>query len=406
MMMKKFYLILTCVALCACGGGNKQQKASAHESESTQAPLSLPVLDLQKKYPQKIINLQDIADVEYIVLESHKNALAGSQYTVVTDSMIVTFSSFEDNILFFHRNGKFSHFFNCKGESGKEYTAISDMRVNTAKKKIYINDNLRGFIQVYTYHGEYIRTLKIRNKAENGYIWGTIYNCDEEHILAEDQWHVDELKEQLTNHQPYYRISTSDGSICRLPLYIEKRIRDGFKWYDEESDTFGSMGVCLSPVAYINDELIIADFGLDTVYSYKENLLTPIAIRKNRMKSEDVPIIAGIEAITDKYFLWYAFEKDIKKTTWPDWTYLQDRRTGKCIQTKLVDKNITDKKHRFRSRPSANGYTVPKHHIMQYYPAYVLIELLEEGKLQGELKEIASKLTEEDNPVIMLAKFK
>ena len=124
------------------------------------------------------------------------------------------------------------------------------------------------------------------------------------------------------------------------------------------------------------------------------------------MKSENVPIIAGIEAITDEYYLWYAVEKDIKKTIWPDWTYLQDRRTGNCIQTKLVDKNITDKKHRFRSRPSANGYTVPKHYIMQYYPAYVLIELLEEGKLQGELKEIASKLTEEDNPVIMLAKFK
>ena len=24
-MMKKFYLLLTCAALCACGGGNKQQ---------------------------------------------------------------------------------------------------------------------------------------------------------------------------------------------------------------------------------------------------------------------------------------------------------------------------------------------------------------------------------------------
>ena len=404
--MKKLYLILTCAVLCACGGGNKQQKASAHESESTQAPLSLPVLDLQKKYPQKIINLQDIADVEYIVLESHKNALAGSQYAVVTDSMIVTISPFEDNILFFHRNGKFSHFFNCKGESGKEYTGISDMRVNVATKEIYINDNLKRCVQVYTYHGEYIRTLKLKSTPHNGYLMGTIYNCDEEHILAEDWWNVDKLKEQPTNHQPYYRISTSDGSISRLPLFIEKRIRDGFNWYDEESDTFGGMGVGLSPVAYINDELIIADFGLDTVYSYKENLLTPIAVRKNRMKSEDVPIVAGIEAITDKYYLWYAFEKDIKKTIWPDWTYLQDRRTGKCIQTKLVDKNITDKKHRFRSRPSANGYTVPKHHIIQYYPAYVLIELLEEGKLQGELKEIASKLTEEDNPVIMLAKFK
>ena len=405
-MMKKFYLILTCAALCACGGGNKQQATATYEKMEEETTISLPILDLEKKYPQKVITLQDIADVEYIVLESHKNALAGSQYTVVTDSIIVTFSSFEDNILFFHRNGKFSHFFNCKGESGKEYTAISDMRVNVATKEIYINDNLKRCVQVYTYNGEYIRTLKLKSTPHNGYLMGTIYNCDEEHILAEDWWNVDELKEQPTNHQPYYRISTSDGSISRLPLFIEKRIRDGFKWYDEESDTFGSMGVGLSPVAYINDELIIADFGLDTVYSYKENLLTPIAVRKNQMKSEDVPIVASIEAITDKYYLWYACEKDIKKTIWPDWTYLQDRRTGKCIQTKLVDKNITDKKHRFRSRPSANGYTVPKHHIMQYYPAYVLIELLEEGKLQGELKEIASKLTEEDNPVIMLAKFK
>ena len=406
MMMKKFYLILTCAVLCACGGGNKQQKASAHESESTQAPLSLPVLDLQKKYPQKIINLQDIADVEYIVLESHNEALISAPYTVVTDSMIITCSPLEDNVIFFQRNGKFSHSLNRKGQSGKEYTGISDMRVNVATKEIYINDNLKRCVQVYTYNGEYIRTLKLKSTPHNGYLMGTIYNCDEEHILAEDWWKVDELKEQPTNHQPYYRISTSDGSISRLPLFIEKRIRDGFNWYDEESDTFGGMGIVFSPVAYINEELIIADFGLDTVYSYKENLLTPIAVRKNRMKSEDVPIVAGIEAITDKYYLWYACEKDIKKTIWPDWTYLQDRRTGKCIQTKLVDKNITDKKHRFRSRPSANYYTVPKHHIMQYYPAYVLIELLEEGKLQGELKEIASKLTEEDNPVIMLAKFK
>ena len=405
-MMKKFYLILTCAALYACGGGNKQQATATYEKMEEETTISLPILDLEKKYPQKVITLQDIADVEYIVLESHNEALISAPYTVVTDSMIITYSPLEDNVIFFQRNGKFSHSFNRKGQSGKEYTGISDMRVNVATKEIYINDNLKRCVQVYTYNGEYIRTLKLKSTPHNGYLMGTIYNCDEEHILAEDWWNVDELKEQPTNHQPYYRISTSDGSISRLPLFIEKRIRDGFKWYDEESDTFGSMGVGLSPVAYINDELIIADFGLDTVYSYKENLLTPIAVRKNQMKSEDVPIVASIEAITDKYYLWYACEKDIKKTIWPDWTYLQDRRTGKCIQTKLVDKNITDKKHRFRSRPSANGYTVPKHHIMQYYPAYVLIELLEEGKLQGELKEIASKLTEEDNPVIMLAKFK
>ena len=405
--MKKIHALCLCAILCACGSGPKQEASTTNASvPEEKKQILLPTIDLQKKYPQKVITLQDIADVEYIVLESHNEALISAPYTVVTDSMIITYSPLEDNVIFFQRNGKFSHSFNRKGQSGEEYTMVSDMRVNIATKEIYINDNRKGCVQVYTYNGEYIRTLKIRNGSGNGYMIGSIYNCNESNLLVEDWYNVDEMKEQSTNHQPYYRISTSDGSISRLPLFIEKRIRDGFQGYDEELDKFWGMGIGFSPVAYINEELIIADFGLDTVYSYKENLLTPIAVRKNRMKSENVPIIAGIEAITDEYYLWYACEKDIKKTIWPDWTYLQDRRTGNCIQTKLVDKNITDKKHRFRSRPSANGYTVPKHHIMQYYPAYVLIELLEEGKLQGELKEIASKLTEEDNPVIMLAKFK
>ena len=30
-MMKKLYLILTCAALCACGGGNKQQASITSE---------------------------------------------------------------------------------------------------------------------------------------------------------------------------------------------------------------------------------------------------------------------------------------------------------------------------------------------------------------------------------------
>lgn len=35
-----------------------------------------------------------------------------------------------------------------------------------------------------------------------------------------------------------------------------------------------------------------------------------------------------------------------------------------------------------------------------------LVEAYHAGKLKGQLKEIASKLTEESNPVILLAKYK
>jgi len=42
----------------------------------------------------------------------------------------------------------------------------------------------------------------------------------------------------------------------------------------------------------------------------------------------------------------------------------------------------------------------------QKIEAYELIEINQKGELKGALKEIASKLNEDDNPVIMLVKYK
>ena len=40
------------------------------------------------------------------------------------------------------------------------------------------------------------------------------------------------------------------------------------------------------------------------------------------------------------------------------------------------------------------------------FRAGMLMKLLKEQRLNGKLKEIASNLTEDDNPVLMIAKFK
>lgn len=359
---------------------------------------TLPVLDLQKKYPQKTVNLQDIADVEYISLETHNDALLSSNYgTSITDSLIIT-SNRDDDVCIFHRDGRFSHSFNHKGGSGQEYSMIYEVRTNHTLNEIYIYD-LRK-IQVYDYNGEYKRTLKLYDK---GIMLGHIFNLDNEHLLVEDTRNVDNEKKKNTNPYPYYQISIKEGNIEQLPLKIETRIRDTYNWND--GDLFGSITFGLSPVAYINKELIIADYALDTVYAYRNKNLHPIAIRKNQQILE-FPLITTLEIITDKYYIWHSIEKNLKKMVLPDKFFLQERSTGKCIQVKLTDENITDKEYEFRKCMSANNFTVPKNHALQYYPADKLIELNEAGKLQGELKEIASKLTFDDNPVLMLAKFK
>ena len=176
--------------------------------------------------------------------------------------------------------------------------------------------------------------------------------------------------------------------------------------YDEETNRTTGTSVRILPVSTINEELIISDFSLDTIYKYQNNSLVPIARKENWMKDNGIPYIVAPDAMTDDFFLWHAIEKDFKKPILPTKTYLQNRHTGKCIQVKLVDKNITDKYFDFKHRMTASHYILPKSSVLQVYSAYRLKELYESGKLTGELKEIASKLNDDDNPVLMLAKFK
>ena len=404
-------LALAMLAACYSSGTDKETveknnpktevKKEVKSQTKPKKQLAMPVLDMKLRYPKKIIDLQDIADVEYIVLETHEDGLAGSNYyTTLTDSLIITYNSSND-ILIFHRDGRFLHSFNREGGSGKEHSLISEnLCVNPEQKEIYIYESARGRIQVYSFDGQYKRTLKVKG---DGFEFGRLFYIDTKSMLLEDR---NDVGANGNNPRPYYRLSVADGSKKRLPLKVEKRISNAESWYVKESGLFWGISVNISPVANINGELIISDFALDTVFAYRDERLIPIARKVNWMKKSGVPWLVTLDAITDKYYLWHAIEKDTNKMVWPDKTFLQDRYTGECTQIKLADKNITDKKYRFRHRASANLFCLPKGYIMQYYPAHSLVELYKEGKLQGELKEIASKLGEDDNSVLMLAKFK
>ena len=54
----------------------------------------------------------------------------------------------------------------------------------------------------------------------------------------------------------------------------------------------------------------------------------------------------------------------------------------------------------------SRGNVLPNNTGIIAQRAEKLLKDYNDGKLEGELKEIASKLKEEDNPVLMLLKFK
>lgn len=422
--MKGYIFILQlCLFAMSCMNNNQNEKAEqGHINTEKEKPTAtehpviaflnerdstnttgLPVVDLQKMYSFENVCLQDIADVEYIVLETHDDALITTKRTIVTDSFIVT-RRMEDAV-FFKRDGRFSHVLNRKGGSGEEYTLLSHLCISPQNREVYIHDGLRGWIQVYTYNGEYKRTLKIKDQ---NFTLGEISYNGSEALFAEDIMNVDYVDNKPTNPRPYYNISVADGTKYRLPIILKKRIGNAFKMFDEKTGINTTIRVDLYPVSNINNELIISNFALDTIYKYQNEKLVPIARKENWKKQNGVPNIVALDAMTEDFFLWHAVEKDFDNAFKGllTRTILQNRHTGKCLLVNLVDSNIIDKRFRFPKRMTANYHITPENTILQYYPADVLKELLGLGKLQGKLKEIASKLDEEDNPVLVLAKFK
>ncbi|WP_294470014.1 6-bladed beta-propeller [uncultured Bacteroides sp.] len=78
---------------------------------------SLPVLNIaEDDYLTRKIDIHDIADVEYIALESSDSTLIGSSYKFISDKYVVV-SDFVTggNIYFFDHSGKFLWKFNKRG---------------------------------------------------------------------------------------------------------------------------------------------------------------------------------------------------------------------------------------------------------------------------------------------------
>jgi hypothetical protein len=120
------------------------------------------------------------------------------------------------------------------------------------------------------------------------------------------------------------------------------------------------------------------------------------------------PIFLLFGANTNRYLFvnTAVFEFDFNTDTgFPETPLVYDKAEKQIYQCVLYNDDYpTLKQTGIRSsRNFINNKNVMASVVFQ---AYKLIEANEKGELYGELKEIASKLTDDDNPVLMVAKFK
>lgn len=364
---------------------------------------NLPVFDFSKNYPQKKMRLQDMADIEYVPLETTDDILLGGSSTLsaVTNKYILVHEVQRGDIFLFDRKtGKLFSHFNHKGQSGREYLWIKNGTILDEKKEeIYVCSQV---IQVYSLKGEYKRTLNI-NGFQNEM---KIYNFDDESLLIYDDVIIDPGLENKTKKDPYRLVSKKDGSLISvLDIHLSKRYSNAIV-QKLDNNMWRPFQIYYTYNPYYGQDLMIMDMSCDTLYQLSPNKgLTPILTRKPSVHASEPRNIWIPFLTTDKFMLIGTLLLDFESIgQYAFWMY--------DFNTKEVEKVfILDAEYDTRSwskgkwSPEATP-AIAKNMAAELIQASSIIEAYNGKRLAGNGKKIAKTLMEDDNPVVRILRFK
>jgi len=373
------------------------QGASAQSSKK-----GLPVIDLTKNYPKKEIRLQDIADIEYIRLETTDDLLLSGnvKLSAVTDKYLLLHEPLLGDIYVFNRKGKLHSRFKHKGQSGQEYMWITGGCAGTffdeKAEEIYVCSQ---YIQVYSLSGEYKRTLKI-NTIERA---RTVFHFNDEALLVYEDTVIDPGFEKDTKASPYSLISKKDGSLISvLDIHFPER------YSNREQVLLDNNMYTANILAYPDNrhygqDFVIADISSDTLYLLKQNKeLIPLFTRKPSIHaSVDPKTIWAPQFTTNKFMILGLIPLVFNPEGGKFPVLMYEFETGEISSITFL--YADERRGKWGSgSPTATA----KNSTAELIHTEYIIENYRLKRLKGELEKLAQTLDEDDNPIVRIVTFK
>ena len=403
------FIFLCLFTFSSCPGSNNKSNEQTKTKEDlivesiVENNAKTPTIDTNKKYPFKEIILNDLADITYIPIETNNHVLINNGINALSHFsdkyiIIVNYKSYDCYI--FDRNGKIINFFNHKGQGPNEYLNIIGITADEVKKEIYIVDYPQKHrILVYSFDGDFIRTLSLPSNTTIG----TIHNFDKETLLCEDNNHKN------GNKKPYFLLSKQNGRIINELNIIFNKERISPRFYQKTGEK-GVMAVSYgyTPIIRFNEDFIIGDISQDTIYQYSKNkTLTPILVKTPSIYSQDPQMMVIPEFKTPKLFFLERTERKFNFETKEGFErekIVYDYQSGLFYKYALKNKDYPNQI--FYLNSGGYAYRTGKNILCQFISAEELIEANDEGELHGTLKDITKTLRIDDNPVLMIMKFR
>lgn len=403
-------IVLALLASWACKtNDSNSSNTSKLDSTSVNSGITEPFeIDLTKKYPVKRISLQEIADIEYIQLERRENVIA-DRIRYISDSLIIAIEYKRGDIITFSGDGKFISKFNKKGRSGEEYQSIGSIAYSPEDRELFITDYLLLHrIQVYSIDGLYRRTL---NHPPGAWI-KRIYNFDSETLLAYEDPDDNARKKDNEIFTPYLFISKKDGSIVsKVNISFKKEDRiSAIKVKSIAKFKNFQITIPQTNIVESNGNYIIGDLSVDTLFMVKnDKSITPIVV-KNRGNDPDPNLLPFLVFKNDKYSFFTVIDFNLDLDTLTNFnnpqinsrSLLYNASDGQINEITLYNDDYPENDIDI----DGIGKLSQKGYAAYSIEAYKLVDAYKKENLKGELKAIASKLTDDDNRVLVKFIFK
>lgn len=367
-------------------------------------------VDITSSYKEKDIDLNEFLTFSFIPLETNEEAIISAYPSYfIGDSLIIVKS--ENDIVLFNKEGKYINRFNRLGKADNEYNQINNIVVDFQAKEIFIQGYKPDFL-VYSLEGDFKRRLNVSEKYkaisteyQPVFLRNQVLNYDDDYLIAVDDRYLDfPNAEDKINYQPYMLISKIDGTITPLSLKMNNRYGNRFlrtitingKEYTQPIE------LQCSKLQKFGGDILVSEFTLDTIYVIKKGVFKPTVVVKGKGNREYLTEVIYnskphiIVRVAEKSFE----EKEGNFSVGKNMLFFCDKITSSVnvigdfigCTSYIYSKGGVD---------LTNEYT-----SFNALDASELIELYEDGMLQGELLNIASKLRFADNPILILGKIK
>ena len=356
------------------------------------ADMGMTTIDVEKSYPKKELAINDIWEMEYIALETDSLFLvSGGHPQHVGENKLGFVDNRTGNLLFFDaKTGKKAFCINRKGAGPEEYKSVGALLMDEKAGEIFAWSIIDGTFQVYDAQGKHLRTLPMRNKRKDEYLYITNFiNLDDDRLLCSSH--------NIKGYAVHYLQNKKTGLTTIVDSIPNEQYVSEYIFAQKDGVTY-STAPNLTPFVHTSEGLVYADHSNDTLYRMTDGMTpSPFIVRIPRVKETEPNKILRFDNETDDWMFLSGIEMayDFSQNKGlHQINYGVEKESGEIFELTFVHPDYEGQEY---SPTALNA---------RYYSSGELFTALEDGKLKGKLKEIASTLGEEDNGVIMLLKQK